>query len=243
MFPEWLTDRGAAVSFGVVAVALMLATGPVARALRVPSGVVDGQWWWGGGVFLVVARVAAVAVAAPSLVLDPMVLVRFTDDLWPVPGAIAALGVMWWRARREAEAAAAWAASVIWLAVALAAYDLACPLRGGCHGAPASGPFAFPMGGLTEPRLATPFIEGIVVLVLLAATLRLLDRWDAATVGWALLAGLAATRLALMPFTAGGLDVVDAVLLAGGVLAGVAMALRGARAGRGAAPRAEASSA
>ncbi|MGE3855549.1 MAG: hypothetical protein AB7G21_01180 [Dehalococcoidia bacterium] len=235
MFPEWLTDRGAAVSFGVVAVVLMLATGPVSRALRVPSSVVDGQWWWGGGAFLVVARVAAVAVAAPSLVLDPMVLVRFTDDLWPVPGALAALGVMAWRARREAEVATAWAASVVGLAITLAAWDFACPLRGGCHGAPASGPFAFPMGGLTESRLATPFIEGIVVLVLLAATLRVLDRWDAATAGWALLVALAGTRLALMPLTAGGLEVVDAMLLAGGMLVGVVMAARGARSARRAA--------
>lgn len=231
MFPEWLTDRSAAVSFGVVALVLTGAVGPVARALRLPPSVVEGQWWWGGVVFLVVARVASVAMASPGLVLDPMVLVRFTDDLWPLPGAVAALGVAGWRIRRARagiEAGAAWLASVAGLTVALAAYDLACPLRG-CQGVPASGAFAFPMGGLTESRLATPFLEGVVLLAVMALALRLLDRWDAGTAGWALLALVAGTRLAFMPLTASGVDVIDAVLLAAGVLAGGAMAARGAR--------------
>lgn len=231
MFPEWLTDRGAAVSFGVVALVLMGAIGPVARALRLPSSTVEAQWWWGGIAFLVVARAAAVAAGSPALLLDPMVLVRFTDDLWPVPGAIAALAVSWWRLRGawgSVEAGAAWAASVAGLAVALAAYDLACPVRG-CQGTPASGPFAFPMDGLTGSRLATPFLEGIVLLVVVAFVLRLLDRWDAATTGWALLALLAGTRLAFMPLTAGGVQVVDAALLVAGVLAAAGFTVRGAR--------------
>lgn len=231
MFPEWLTDRGAAASFGVVALVLMGAIGPVARALRLPASAVEGQWWWGGIAFLVVARVAAVAAASPGLLLDPMVLVRFTDDLWPVPGALAALAVGWWRLRgawSSVEAGAAWAASMAGLAVALATYDLACPVRG-CQGTPAPGPFAFPMGGLTEPRLATPFIEGIVLLAVIALALRLLDRWDAATAGWALLALVAGTHLAFMPLTAAGVDVFDAGLLAAGALAGAGMTVRGAR--------------
>lgn len=236
MFPEWITDRGAAVSFGVVALVLMFAVGPVARALRVPGALVDEQWWWGGAVFLVVARVTAVALAAPSLILDPMVVVRFTDDLAPIPGALAALAVTWLRTRRRAEAAAAWAAAVAGLTIAAAAYGLACPLREACHGAPGGGPFAFPMHGLTEPRFATPFMEGVLLLLVLAAALRLLDRWDVGRVGWALLAGAAGTRLALMPITARGFDAPEAAVLVVAVLAGVGMAARTARAEREPAP-------
>ena len=236
MFPEWITDRGAAVSFGVVALVLMFAVGPVARVLRVPGALVDEQWWWGGATFLIVARVAAVALAAPSLVLDPLVVVRFTDDLAPIPGVIAALAVTWLRTRRRAEAAAAWCAAVAGLTIAAAAYDLACPLRQGCHGAPGGGPFAFPMHGLTEPRIPTPFIEGVLLLVILAAAVRLLDRWDAGRVGWALLAAVAGTRLALSPISARAFDAPEAAVLAVAVLASTGMAVRGARTEREPAP-------
>ncbi len=231
MFPEWLVDRGAAASFGVVAVVLLLAAVPVARALRVSSDLVEGQWWWGGAAFIVAARVAAVALAAPRLVLDPMVLVRVTDDLWPLAGALAAVGVTSWRARGLAgiEAGAAWAATVAGLAIAATTYDLVCPLRAGCAGAPSSLPLAFPMHGLAEPRLATPFIEGIVLLCVLAAALRLLERWDARTTGWALLAMLTATRLLLMPLTAAGVDVLEAAVLAVTTAISLALVARGAR--------------
>ncbi|MEI7926028.1 MAG: hypothetical protein WCI61_07590, partial [Chloroflexota bacterium] len=85
------------------------------------------------------------------------------------------------------------------------------------------------MHGLAEPRLATPFIEGIVLLCVLAAALRLLERWDARTTGWALLAMLTATRLLLMPLTAAGVDVLDAAALAITAAVSLALVARGAR--------------
>ncbi len=230
MFPLWLTDRGAAVSFGVVALMLTLAARPIGRVLGLSSATVEGQFWWGGVLFLVVGRLAHIVVASPALLVDPLVVVRFTDAIAPIPGALVALAFLRWRGARAegADRDALWAIAVAGLAIAAAAYDLACPLRASCHGTVSWLPFAFPMNGLVESRLATPVLEGVALLVLLAVAVRLVERWGAGVAGWALLASLAGTRLALMPVSAAAPGVPDAVALAIVTAASVGLAVRAA---------------
>jgi hypothetical protein len=227
--PVWIVERGEAVSFLVVALVLIVAIWPVARTIGAPARLVEERFWWGGLIFIVAGRLAYVAAATPDLLLDLMVVVRFTDGIEPLAGGAAALVWVAWRVRGTPEAGLAWATTAAGLTLAAAAYALTCPLRGACFGTTAPEPLGFPMHGLVEPRLATPVIEGIALLFILAIAVRLAATWSPARLGWTLLAALAATRLTLMPLTAAGIEAIPALLLAAVVLASTAAAWRAPR--------------
>jgi len=215
MLPEWWLDRGEVVSFAVVIVVLVLSARVVARALGVSAGVVEDQFWWGGLAFLVAGRLGYVALATPELLLDVVVLIRFADGVDPVVGAAASLGVIAWRGRGEgrSELAMRGLVAVVGLMLASVAYGLACPLREACFGATTSTPWGFPMHGLAEPRFATPLIESVLLLAVLAVMVRYVGRWSMERTGWALLAALVVVRVAMMPISASGVDVAFAFLL------------------------------
>lgn len=225
MISTWLIERGEAASFILVTVALAISARLIARVTGASSRLVEDAYWTGGLLFLVVGRLAFVATNSPGLLTDVAVLIRFTDGLDPLGGAAAALGWSLWRSRGGANGPL-WAASVAGVVLAAAIYDLACPLRSSCYGITATPPLGFSMHGLSESRLPTPVIEGAVLLSLLGITARLLDRWNARRVAWALLASLIVTRLAILPLTVQGLSLVDALLLAIAALAAVGFALR-----------------
>jgi hypothetical protein len=225
MFPTWLVERGEAVSFMLVVSVLLLTARVVARALGTRAGLVDDQFWWGALAFIVVGRLVEVAVASPALLLDPMVAIRFVDGLHPLGGAAGALGWLWWRARGD-EADVRWAAAAVGLVLASVTYSLACPLREACFGATAPAPLGIPLHGLAEPRLPTPLIEAVVLLLILSRAVSLAPRWSHARLGWALLAALAATRLVLTPLSAGGVDVLTMAVLAVATVGAAALALR-----------------
>lgn len=224
--PVWIVERGEAVSFLVVALVLIVSIWPVARTIGAPARLVEERFWWGGLIFIVAGRIAYVAAATPDLLLDLMVVVRFTDGIEPLAGGAATLAWVAWRSRGTPEAGLAWVAAAAGLTLAAAAYALACPLRGACFGVTAPEPLGFPMHGLVEPRLATPVIEGIALLLILALAVRLAVTWSPARLGWALLGALATTRLALMPVSAAGIEAIPALVLAATILASTAAAWR-----------------
>jgi len=215
MLPEWWLDRGEVVSFVVVILMLVLSARAVARTLGVSSGVVEDQFWWGGLAFLVMGRLGYVMLATPELLLDVVVLIRFADGVDPVVGAAASLVVIAWRGRGEGrpELAMRGLVAVVGLMLASVAYGLACPLREACFGATTSTPWGFPMHGLAEPRFATPLIESVVLLAVLAVTVRYVGRLSMERMGWGLLAALAVVRVAMMPISASGVDVAYALVL------------------------------
>jgi hypothetical protein len=225
MLPTWLIERGETASFIVVTVALAISARLIARITGASPRFVEDAYWMGGLLFLVVGRLAFVAKTSPGLVTDVAVLIRFTDGIDPIGGALAALGWSLWRSR-GAVSGPLWAASVAGLVLAAAIYDLACPVRASCYGIAATPPLGFSMHGLTEPRLPTPVIEGAVLLALLGIMVRLLDRWTAQRVAWALLASLIVTRLAILPLTVEGVPLAGALILGAVALVAAALALR-----------------
>jgi hypothetical protein len=94
--------------------------------------------------------------------------------------------------------ATAWAAG---LALAVAAYDLGCPLRDACFGAQAEPPLGFAMSGLADTRLATPAVEGAALLALAGALLLGWPRWRPGVAALALIAGVALLRLGFAPLS------------------------------------------
>jgi len=236
MFPTWLVERGEAVSFILVVAVLMLGARVVARALGVRPGLVDDQFWWGALAFIVVGRLVEVALTSPALLLDPMVAIRFPDGVHPLGGAVGALGWLSWRGWRargdddiDARWEARWAVAAVGLVLASATYSLACPLREACFGTTAPSPLGIPLHGLAEPRLPTPLIEAVVLLLVLSRGVSLATRWPLAQLGWALFAVLATTRLVLTPLSAGGGDLLTIVLLSVAALASTVMAVRAHR--------------
>lgn len=225
MMPTWLIERGEAVSFMLVAVALAISARFIARLTGASPRLVEDAYWTGGLLFLVVGRIAFVATNSSGLVTDVAVLIRFTDGIDPLAGALAALGWSLWRSRGGVDGPL-WAASVAGLVLAAAIYDLACPMRASCYGITAPSPLGFSMHGLTEPRLPTPVIEGAVLLILLGLMTRLLERWTAQRVAWALLASLILTRLVMLPLTVPGLSAEDALILGLAALVAAGLAIR-----------------
>ena len=221
-----MVDRGEAASFFFVTVVLVLSVRLIGRVTGAAPRRIEDVYWWGGIFFLVVGRLAYVASSSPGLLTDLAVLVRFTDGLDPIAGAAAGLAWAMWKSGGGRTDGSLWVASVVGLVLAAVAYDLTCSVRASCYGVPASGPLGFPMHGLAEPRMPTPVFEGVVLLVLLGVTVRLLDRWDAGRAGWALLAAASLTRLAALPLTVQGLELSQALvlLIAATVAAGLAIA-------------------
>ncbi len=235
--PTWIVERGEAVSFLVVVVVLALSMRPVARAYGLSPRIVEEHYWWGGIAFLIIGRLAFLAEASADLLLDVMVVIRFTDGIAPVIGGTAALAWVLWRGRGTGSGAPL-AVAVTGLILAAAAYGLACPVRGACFGATAPAPLGFPMHGLLESRLATPAIEGIVLLAILAVAVRLIGRWPLPALAWGLLSALALVRVAMMPLSAAGVDGPTAVALLLAAIVSGGLAWRALRATSGTAPAA-----
>jgi prolipoprotein diacylglyceryltransferase len=223
---DFLRPRGEYVSLFVVAGLLVLAVRPTSELLALPRDRLGDLFWYGGLAFVVAGRVAFLAVEAPASLLDPLVLIRIQGGIAPLAGAIAALAVTSWRARRDLEASGRWlAAGAAGLAIAALGYDLACPLRDACFGAQAPPPLGFRMSGLADTRLATPLLEAAALLVVLAGTVRWLPRLAPGAAALGLLAALALLRAAFTPLSVRGLDaagVETALLVAAGVALTVA---------------------
>ncbi|MDA0815590.1 MAG: prolipoprotein diacylglyceryl transferase [Chloroflexi bacterium] len=228
MFPVWAVERGEALSFALVAVVLLLSSRIIARAMGVAPRLVDDQIFWGILVFVISGRLAHMALTTPVLLADPMVVIRFTDGLQPLAGATGVLAWSWWRGRLVRAFGEYWAVAACGLVVASIAYDLGCPVREACMGATAPSPWGMPLHGLVEPRLPTPLMDGIVLLVVLAIAVRVDRARQPACLGWTLLAALAAMRLALTPLSAGGFDAPVMAVLAVMVVLSTAMAVRAA---------------
>lgn len=228
MLPTWLIERGEAASFVIVTAALAVSARVIARVTGASARLVEDVYWTGALLFLAVGRLAFVATNSPGLITDVAVLIRFTDGVDPLGGALAALG---WSLRKSRGGldGPLWASSVAGLVLAAAVYDLACPVRASCYGIAVTPPLGFSMHGLAEPRLPTPVIEAAVLLVLLGIMTRLLERWTAQRVAWALLTSLIVTRLAALPLTVQGVPPVDAVILSVAALVTAFLAMRSTR--------------
>ena len=198
--------RGEFLSLVVALLVLWAASRRVAALIGLPRAPVGSLYVDSAIAFVVVGRVAYLGAESPGTLLDPLVAVRIQGGLDPLWGAAATLAVFAWAARGAGEAArwplaTAWAAG---LALAVAAYDLSCPLRDACFGARAGPPLGFHMSGLAETRLATPALEAVLVLALLGTLVLGWERWRAGVAAHAIIGGLAIIRLGLGPLSAGG---------------------------------------
>ena len=227
---ELIRERGGLASLGLAAVVLWLATPRVAALLALPRERVGSLYWNGAIAFVVVGRVGYLLGESPDTLLDPLVAIRVQggiDLLWGAAAALAALG---WEARGATVEAARWSLATAWavgLALAVAAYDLGCPLRDACFGAQAEPPLGFAMSGLADTRLATPAVEGAVLLVLVGALLLGWSRWRPGVAALALVAGIALLRLVFAPlsvlgWSGWGVEEVALALVGAGALVGAA---------------------
>ena len=182
----------------IAMIALAAAARPIARVANVDVGRVSDLMWEGAVVFVLVGRAATLVLLDPRLLLDPLVAIRFADELAIGPGVIAALVWTWWR-HRGAHASVAVAAVGLSMIVALIVFDLACPLRGTCGGRVSALPIAFAQDGLAAPRLPAAPIEAILLLPILAAYVRLADRTTRLRSACALLASAALVHFAIVP--------------------------------------------
>ncbi len=198
--------RGEFLSLLVALVVLWAASRHVAALVALPRSRIGSLYVDSVIAFVVVGRIAYLGAESPETLLDPLVAVRVQGGLDPLWGAAATLAVFAWAARGAGEAAywplaTAWAAG---LALAVAAYDLSCPLRDACFGARAEPPLGFYMSGLQETRLATPALEGGLLLALLGMLVLGWRRWRTGVAAHALVGGLAIIRLGFSPLSAGG---------------------------------------
>ncbi len=243
---ELIRERGELASLGLAALVLWLATPRVAALLALPRERVGSLYWNGALAFVVAGRVGYLLDESPDTLLDPLVAIRVQGGIDPLWGAAAALAVLGWEARGSSEAtgeaagaAARWPLATAWaagLALAVAAYDLGCPLRDACFGAQAEPPLGFAMSGLADTRLATPAVEGAALLALAGALLLGWARWRPGAAALALLAGVALLRLALAPLSVlgwpgWGVEEVALALVGAAALGGAAwLQLHGTRA-------------
>lgn len=224
---ELIRERGELASLGLAAVVLWLATPRVAALLALPRERVGSLYWNGALAFVVAGRVGYLLGESPETLLDPLVAIRVQGGIDPLWGAAAALAVLGWEARGEATRwplATAWAAG---LALAVAAYDLGCPLRDACFGAQAEPPLGFAMSGLADTRLATPAVEGAALLALVGALLLGWPRWRPGVAALALVAGVSLLRLVFAPLSVlgwpgWGVEEVALALVGAGALGGAA---------------------
>lgn len=211
MLPEAITARGEMISLLVAAVVLVLAVRPLAVLSGLPRSLVGDLFWGSAVAFIVVGHAAYLAIAAPTSLLDPFVLVRVQSGVEPLAGAVAVMAAWWWYTRRRPEARARGALVLAaGLVLATASYDGACVLRDACYGAPAPAPLGFPMAGLADDRMATSLLEAAVLLAMLAAAVTGWRRLPATALSAWLIAGLALARVAFTPLSVAGGDAVDA---------------------------------
>jgi len=226
VIPEFVAARGEIVSLFAVAIALAAATGPLARVSGLERGRLGDLLWNGGVAFVVVGRLAELALESPRTLLDPLVLIRIQGGVEPLAGAAAVAAVAWWHARRAPADRDAWAlVAAAALALAVAGYDLACVVRDACYGTAAPAPLGFRMSRLADTRLATPLVEATVLLLALALLLAALRRLPARALAAWTLAAVALLRAALTPASIAGRDSIGAetaVLVVIGVAAAAA---------------------
>lgn len=227
--PDAMAVRGEWISLLLVTVALWLAIRPLSRLLALPQSELGDLFWNGGLAFVVVGRVAYVAIESREALTDPLVLVRIQGGIEPLAGLLAAGAMLVWRTRRDTASRHIWLAAFAGgLVITTATYDLACVARDACYGTTAPSPLGFAMSGLSDARLATPLIEAALLLLAAGALLSsVLPVWRS-LVG---LAGIAAlVRVALTPLSVLGTDAVGFETVAFAVVgAGALMlALRGA---------------
>ena len=178
-FLDAVYARGEFVSLVVALVALWIAAPRVAALVGRPRAPIGSLYADSVIVFVVVGRIAYLVAESPETLLDPLVAIRIQGGIDPLWGAAATLAVLAWAARGEG-AAAYWPLATAWavgLALAVAVYDLSCPLRDACYGARAEPPLGFRMSGLADTRLATPALEGALLLALLGALVLTWRRW------------------------------------------------------------------
>lgn len=226
---ELVHERGEFASLVLVALVLWLAASRVAVLLALPGGRIGSLYGNGVLAFMVAGRVGYLIAESPETLLDPLVAIRLAGGIDPLWGAAAALVALGWEAR-GAGSLAHWPLATAWaagLAIAVAAYDLGCPLRDACFGAQANPPLGFAMSGLADTRLATPAIEGAVLLALTGALLLGWQIWRPGVVAFALLAAVALLRLAFTPlsvlgWTGWGIEEVALALIGTGAVGGAA---------------------
>ena len=226
---DFVYPRGEFVSLVVVVLLLWLAAPRVAALIALPRAPVGSLYSDAVIVFVVVGRLGYLVAESPETLLDPMVAIRIQGGIEPLWGAAATLAVLAWAAR-GAGRAACWPLATAWatgLALAVAAYDLSCPVRDACWGARAEPPLGFAMSGPADTRLATPAIEGVLLLALMGALLLSWRHWRPGVAALALVGGVALLRLALTPLSAtgwSGWGVAEAALalVGAGAIAGAA---------------------
>lgn len=207
-FLDAVYARGEFVSLVVALVALWIAAPRVASLVGRPRAPIGSLYADSVIVFVVVGRIAYLVAESPETLLDPLVAIRIQGGIDPLWGTAATLAVLAWAARGEGTAAY-WPLATAWavgLALAVAVYDLSCPLRDACYGARAEPPLGFRMSGLADTRLATPALEGALLLALLGALVLTWRRWRTGVATHALVGGVALIRLGLAPLSAAGWD-------------------------------------
>ncbi len=224
---ELVRERGELASLALAALVLWLAAPRAATVLALPRERVSSLYWNGALAFVVAGRIGYLLGESPQTLLDPLVAIRVQGGVEPLWGAIAVLAVLAWDALRVPQAGR-WplaTAGAAGLALAVAAYDIGCPLRDACFGARAEPPLGFAMSGLADTRLATPAIEGAVLLAMTGGLLLGWRFWRPGTAALALVAGVALLRLAFAPLSVlgwpgWGVEELTLAIVGAGALAG-----------------------
>ena len=168
--PDFVATRGEWISLLLVALALLLAVRPVSDLLAIPRSEVGDLFWTAGLAFVVVGRLAYVALGSPEALTDPLLLVRIQGGIEPLAGLLGIGVVLAWRTWRDSTRRLTWlAAAAAGLAITVIVYDLGCVARDGCSGAAAPPPLGFALSGLSETRLATPLLEAALLLLVAGA--------------------------------------------------------------------------
>lgn len=170
--PDWIAIRGEWASLLIIAGVLMLSTRSLSRLLGLPRNELGDLFWNGALAFVIIGRLAYVAIEAREALTDPLVLIRIQGGIEPFAGVLAAGAVLAWRTRADASSRLTWlAAAAGGLAVTAVIYDIACVARDACYGTEAPAPLGFAMSDLSETRLATPLIQAALLTLAAGALL------------------------------------------------------------------------
>lgn len=229
--PDAVAIRGEWISLILIAAAMAFSVRPLSRLLALPRNELGDLFWNGALAFVVVGRLAYLALESPEALTDPLVLIRIQGGIEPLAGLVAVGALLTWRTRDEPASRLTWlAAASAGLAIAVVVYDVGCVARDGCTGIEAPGPLGFAMSGLSETRIATPLIEA--ALLLLAGGVLLSSELGARR-GLIALGGVAAAlRVAFTPLSVVGSDALglESVLFAALAIGAAVVAWRGERA-------------